>query len=1149
MAEEDRKVCVYGLPTDVDHERLRDKLLIHFLRKRNGGGEVTSVTIIGRTPLRALVTFEQSRVIQSVLRHHPHILQLDGIKYELSLGLPCQEPLSLNKVILDMTVTVDCSQLPRGAESLNVLRSEFPGLRMQRGLLQHTCTLQGKYSEFQGAFPHMQMLFYHHLSRAEYPNFSGDSGQGPETREDLASVKKWASFASQSPGLHAGDLSPVSTVGFGEEHYGLQYSNEALTERSTQTKKSIMEEKAECRIDEADLEDLSIIMEADVFAYLQSMKEYKYILRHHGVQVVHVTSEGITTLYLQSEVPTGSDVKQNMRQAHKELRQLYQQQEGCLRKDQVKKSALYMPDGLTIALKKVQLVLPNVLISYDQDTIYIVGEKSEVSQAKQMLLLGVEESVMGSLTEMPPSSTSSASASPESLEREQHVKRKSEVHTPVPPKLIGSSTERKGDVGNTKEYKLAARFKSSGLLGREEMGGDIKSLTAKMDMQMLDLNSKSAPPTKSSLGTAGLVGNELIGEGTETFRMTSPSSTGEDVLFKNQDTLSVNTFGGSSFSTYKAKPTTTAGLTSTFTTGVKASSVYALSASNTAVKTAAPSSTSVPTFKSSLRRANSFSGRPYLREQVQNSQITVEPMINSHAHQRVRSNSISSGRPSEDCPITTVEAELTVSSLMWTYMKEAYCNQLDCMKSGLQMSEKRAGKDEISVTLVGTDALKVGESHRQLQSLVAMVASDFNFQEVRLAELGVVEKDTLFETCCLNVRSRFRKVILHITKSSIFFLGPKLLCSEASDIFKVVFSGQKSHSLLQMKTFQEGVDQGATKASLSIQSTKADHCKSDQSLKLCSLQDTSQTVQSNSSSNSKVKSTKQKSATLERLENPSFMMDEVSKINSLSQLANARENTTEPKIDGPTLPLEAHKKQDNAMTLKQTNLLFQNPSEKCVCGAISTNVKRTTCGVILCYDCLLLHSFCRVCGKEGMFSLKKVLEEPLQSYGSKNIRQEYQAQEQHSEHEDSKEQNGIQGTMTCAEINISLPGYTKYTTAKITYCIPDGLQGDKDPYPGSPFKGGKFEAYLPLDPKGQSLLPYLKKAFHQGLTFTISSSKKACGGDAKVNWGKIPHKTRMEGGKSRNGYPDSTFLTVLSEALVAHGIEGAAAISQDQAKS
>lgn len=34
-----------------------------------------------------------------------------------------------------------------------------------------------------------------------------------------------------------------------------------------------------------------------------------------------------------------------------------------------------------------------------------------------------------------------------------------------------------------------------------------------------------------------------------------------------------------------------------------------------------------------------------------------------------------------------------------------------------------------------------------------------------------------------------------------------------------------------------------------------------------------------------------------------------------------------------------------------------------------------------------------------------------------------------------------------------------------------------------------------------------------------------------------------------SGYPDSTYLTCLCEALVAHGIEGVPAISQDQAKS
>lgn len=1132
MEDEGRTVCVHGLPTDVDHERLRDKLLIHFLRQRNGGGEVTSVTIIARTPLRALVSFEESTVVQSALRHHPHILQLDGIKYELSLSLPRQESQSLNKVILDMTVTIDCSQLPRGAETLNVLRSEFPGVRMQRGLLQDTCTLQGNYSDFQGAFPYIQTLFNNHLSKAEYPNVSG--GQSLEKREDLASVKKWASFAS------SGDVSSISMAGLGHVHYGEQNSNEALNERITRTKKSKMEEGAEGRIDEANLEDLSIIMEADVFAYLQSIKEYKQILQLHGVQVVHVTSEGVTTLYLQSEVPTGSGVKQNMHQAHKELGQLYQQLEGCLRKDQIKKGALYMPDGLTSALKNVQLVLPDVLLSYDQDIIYIVGEKSEVSQAKQMLLLGGEEDVMQNLTEMSASSSRSPSTSLESLEREQQFKRKSEVHTPVPPKLIGSSAERKRDVGNTKEYKLAARFKSCGL---GDMGGDKKSLTTKMDMLMLD----PTPPIRSSLGTTGVLSNELTGKGTETFRMTSPSCTGEDVLFKIQDPLSVNTLGVTTFNTAKAKPATAAGLTSTLTTGVKVSvntSVNALSASNTEVKTTAPSSTSLPTSKSPLRRTNSFSGRPHLKDQVKNNQITAKPMISAHAYQRARSNSLSSGKPNEDSPIPTVEAELTVSCPMWMYMKEVYCKQLDAMKSGLEMTEKQAGRSETSVTLKGTDSLKVRESHRQLQNLVAMVASDFCFQELSLTELGVLEKDKLFETCCLNVRSRFRKVILHTTRNSIYFLGPKLLCSQARDIFKEVYPGQESPSLQQMKTLQEGVDQGAAMSSLSIRSTKDDHFKSDQSLKEFHSQDTSQVVQSNSSRKSEGQSTKPKSATLERLENPRSTKDELSKTSSQSPFTYVREDVAIQKNDGLTfVPLY----QDNSMFLKQTNLLSYTVSGQCMCGANNPNLKQTACGIILCSDCLHLHKYCRVCGKEEMNSEKKGLEDPVQSCSSKDTQQEHQTQEQHSRQEDSKEHKGIRGTISCVELTLSLPGYGKYTTAKITYCIPDGIQGDKDPCPGSPFEGGQFVAYLPLNPKGQSLLTCLEKAFNQGLTFTVSSSKKD-DGDAKVTWGRIPHKTKVDGGKS-GGYPDSAYLTRLCEALVAHGIEGVPAISQDQAKS
>lgn len=60
MAEPGRIVRVSGLPTDIEDERLKDKLFIHFLRTKNGGGEIDSVTIVKATPVSALITFEDS---------------------------------------------------------------------------------------------------------------------------------------------------------------------------------------------------------------------------------------------------------------------------------------------------------------------------------------------------------------------------------------------------------------------------------------------------------------------------------------------------------------------------------------------------------------------------------------------------------------------------------------------------------------------------------------------------------------------------------------------------------------------------------------------------------------------------------------------------------------------------------------------------------------------------------------------------------------------------------------------------------------------------------------------------------------------------------------------------------------------------------
>lgn len=53
-------VRVCGFPTDLPPERVADKLTIHFLRARNGGGEIVNIEFPPGPADGAVVTFENS---------------------------------------------------------------------------------------------------------------------------------------------------------------------------------------------------------------------------------------------------------------------------------------------------------------------------------------------------------------------------------------------------------------------------------------------------------------------------------------------------------------------------------------------------------------------------------------------------------------------------------------------------------------------------------------------------------------------------------------------------------------------------------------------------------------------------------------------------------------------------------------------------------------------------------------------------------------------------------------------------------------------------------------------------------------------------------------------------------------------------------
>ncbi|NWJ12105.1 IN35 protein, partial [Crypturellus undulatus] len=80
-----RTVRVGGLPTELPPERVADKLTIHFLRTRHGGGEIAEVRVLPGAPARALVTFEEPAVARRVLAAPQHVLCVGGQRYPLEV--------------------------------------------------------------------------------------------------------------------------------------------------------------------------------------------------------------------------------------------------------------------------------------------------------------------------------------------------------------------------------------------------------------------------------------------------------------------------------------------------------------------------------------------------------------------------------------------------------------------------------------------------------------------------------------------------------------------------------------------------------------------------------------------------------------------------------------------------------------------------------------------------------------------------------------------------------------------------------------------------------------------------------------------------------------------------------------------------------
>ncbi|XP_044037401.1 uncharacterized protein si:busm1-163l24.3 isoform X2 [Siniperca chuatsi] len=1027
------------------------------------------------------------------------------------------------EVILGLSATVDYSQLPGGKMALISLHKSHPDIQIKDGATEALCILHGAYSKVQAA---LAQLLGHpggpQLAENKDSGQSATSGSRsvqiahkPHTQESEDQSRKPNKQREQIEKVHIGRPSDENNSG----------SHRDLTPGGNGWEDTGQTEGAALQLPEhptTSEEDFSLIVDADMFQYLQRhcRQEYQHILRQYSVDVVDMTNQGLTTLFLQVATGVGGDGrdKECLKLARKAISRLYQENETKIRRAQLLKSILSPRGGLQRALENLHVRYPKLLLNEDERYIYIIGSSSDVSEAKHFLLLDHSEvrskkEDVASLTFPSYDSGSSTHADEQrvSLTMSSSV---DYLDDGIDHLLRSEEEERRAE--GARRYKLAARFKDSGL---PALGSRPTDFT---------LRGLSSPSRQTRLGP--MLGHDVLSEtaeiASERVSRALAQNTGGDILFKSGDALP-------STASVQNKTSLKSHLSDTRPKNV--TSPLSATQSSFSGSTPLPPAGS----GSTLKRASSFSGTPQQKAQVM-GQKSQDDSSKSTVRARGRSSSFSNqtGRDKRE----VFNAEITVSAVMWQHIKEAYSTRVDDLTSDVQMKESRSeGSSDLTVTLRGANSSKVSSCRQGLQKLVDSVSVDFSMQELRLSELGITDRaDETLQACCAEVRSRFKKVTIQILKQSLFLLGPKKLCSQVGVSLQEVFSGDlakipeqldfssPSTSNWNPSTSTMNEDQSTSldcysnpHVMLESQTSKADGTGSSQERRTNHRSDFRETELVNGSI---IQPLARKDPAIE--ENVKIVdtveMDgqKMEKFVSHSKTGNDSSARHVNGVGSTTTrtdkDMELHKKertihstQKDSIQQRQTEIQ-DTPVESrsglgglgglgciCVCGQSEKLMMKTKCGASMCSKCLdTVHVHCKVC------------------------------------HEREPTPRGIQGSMNYCKLHISVPGYNKDSAIKITYCISDGIQGEGHPSPGKPFQGGVFEAFLPDCEKTRKLLPRLEKAFRQGLTFTVMDKETG----ARVIWNCIPHKTSLHGGKSGNSYPDSTYLTRLSEVLTSLGI-------------
>ncbi|XP_060718456.1 uncharacterized protein LOC132840650 [Tachysurus vachellii] len=1202
MAGEERTIRVSGLPVDVSENRLIDKLQIHFLRKKNGGGEISAVTVSKTVPGTAFITFEEGEVASRLAQKGKHVFNVSDKSYDITMSLH-REEVNVDKVLLYMSLLVDPKKIPGGKNTLLSLHKSFPGVQMVYDFQKELYTLKGRYSEVQS----LSSLVLGSLEKQ-------DQSSGDKAHPKTASKKTYNSPLTESASCQVGANQDTGVVKHNEEldleskcwktGFPLLSSSSDHTSHAAST-----ENKWDSDIGTL-FEDFSLIVDSDIFRYLHRYStEYQSILRRHKVEVLDVNCDDITTLYLKPKTALSSHDMSSVIKAHEDLAHLYQQKESHLRKEYVYKCGIPEKE-LIHALESLRERLPKLMIHEDDRNVFMVGSKSDVSEAKQFIVdkreLGLKKEIHSEhlFVSSPSKCTFSKQGSADCHDlfmpkKDQDANQRwiasknfsEKGHDSVELKnvddQIEKSTEdifdlRRTEVSQEKHVpsdlkwietdswldknkytdSLFASSKPSArhfVLDREEkllVKSDIISGKMVIDSETQIKSSKGYKSKQTETGKerkmAANFSKEMysgikdltsykseapkIHKGAYVRERKNPDS-GQPhslPLIKSSKNSNPNALHGSA-----SAQISTITIDSEELKGDKMSNFKpTMTPAGLSGDQGANSFPIMPS-ESTQSRSSSFSGR--MKKVEEAMQIAVDV---SAGQKGISQNS-------ETREI--VAMDLVLPFRLWLYLTSVYNTEIENLTSDLQVKEK-LDKEDITLCLRGIDSQKVSECHSCLKSLIATAEMDFDARTLPLWKFGLsCNKDKILIELCTLLRQRYKMVKIIVMSTDIIIIGPKALCDEVEDTMAKVFQegGKRLENELSpnsdslhiskapesdlkllapqpttpaepqadiiMKDLSKISDQSVAGSSKNFpqvlsnqiadareqdnQSRSQKKMKQKKNLKQLDDKDPNLTQHNggpmnienreNSSGSIIISATRQDKAdgemnrdqTITTAQSKETFIDQINSCISVDQMidSQALPGVSDPKDN--TMPSQANENQSLLLCY--------------VCKKEHSTVKQAACGFICCPKCEEVHNNCRICMTSG-----------------------------------------IKGTMTVQESTITIPGFNRDTALRIIYDIPNGIQGEDHPCPGEPFKGNRFEAFLPYNKTTTKLLPLLKKAFYKGLTFTVKVASADDDGnrEGRVVWGSIPHKTKTEGGASKNGYPDFNYITRLEEVLKAAGV-------------